>query len=321
MDPAFRRLAVRALLPALLLLTVPALATAGPGSPWDEALHLEQGGALLASAERFAQAAEADPDRSDACWRAARSYWRHAEERYLTGDPGYGRFFHLAEAWAERGLERDPECGACSLWKYAAMGRLIEERGVMWAARNVRTMSALLEHSIARSPDHRDPNGNSTLGNAHYASAVFYRMVPEWFWLPMLVGARGDTLRSLEHIEQALSISAERVDYQVEHGAILLCMGTRRGSEARIREGREVLTRSLAMPPHLDTDAIDQAYARLLIDEPSKACGFSRLGFIDVEGEGADVARDMRAGRGSGAALSIRSAEGLSAVAAPPPLP
>ena len=49
------------------------------------------------------------------------------------------------------------------------------------------------------------------------------------------------------------------------------------------------------MPLTLPTDAVDQEFASQLIAEPDKACGFSRRGFIDIEGEGRRVA--VSAGR------------------------
>jgi hypothetical protein len=186
------------------------------------------------------------------------------------------------------------------------MGRLTESRGLLWAARHVREMRDLIELGLSQRPDDRDENGNVTLANLHYAAAVFYRMIPEWFWVRLLIGVRGDTDLSLRHIREALAISPNRVDYGVEHGAILLCNGKRRHDPERTREGLEVLGRTLVLPELLESDSIDKTYARVLIREPAKACGFTRIGFLDVEGRAHELARDYRSDRDEPGGNSLR---------------
>lgn len=296
----------------MLVLTFPLGAQAAEiediSSAWERALRFEEEGALLESAALFEWIARSQPERSDACWRAARSHWRFGEQLALRGHEARFAYFELAERWAQEGLDRDPECGECYLWKYAGMGRMVEQRGMFWAARHCGQMRRLVDRGIELRPQHRDPNGNVTLANLYYASAVLYRMVPEWFWVRFVFGLRGDTELALDHIRRALDFSGDRVDYRVEHGAILLCMGVRRGQPERTREGLEVLETALALPPIYPTDPIDQAYARYLLAEPAEACGFSRMGFIDLEGEG-----------GRQLAQRLRRGERTPGVSAPPP--
>ena len=154
-------------------------------------------------------------------------------------------------------------------------------------------MKQLLDRGIELRPEHRDGNGNTALGNLYYASAVFHRLVPEWFWLRLVFGARGDTERALRDIRSALAISEHRIDYQVEHGAVLLCHGQRRRRPERITQGLGVLRASVALPAQEPTDRVDQDYARQLLEDPSAACAYTRGGFIDIEAE-KQVAAGMR---------------------------
>jgi hypothetical protein len=282
------------------------------GARWEEAVRLEVAGDLLGSAARFAEIAALAPERGDVCWRAARNHWRFGERSLLArrGDSGH---YRAAEIWASRGLERDPACGACALWKYAAMGRLAQERGLLWAARHMDEMRDLLELGLSLRPADRDSNGNVTMANLHYAAAVFYRMIPEGFWLGMLLGVRGDPERSLRHIREALAISPGRVDYSVEQGAILLCLGDRRGNQERTSEGLAALERSLSLPELLETESIDKAYARVLLREPGKACGFTRVGFMNLEGEWSELADDYRSGRELRGGISFQEIDGAGA--------
>jgi hypothetical protein len=169
------------------------------------------------------------------------------------------------------------------LWRFASLGRLATTRGVLSAARDARTMAKLLDRGIALKPTHRDDDRNTTLGNLYYASATFYRMVPDWMILKWLLGVRGDKERAIRDARSAVAISSNRVDYQMELGASLICMGLRKSRPEAIEEGRSVVDRAMNLPVYLETDILDKELGRILADEPEKACGFSRDGFIDVE--------------------------------------
>jgi len=97
---------------------------------------------------------------------------------------------------------------------------------------------------------------------------------------------RGDKERAVRDARSAVALAQSRVDYQIELGASLLCYGNRKQVPGHIVEGQAVLIRAVDLPQVLPTDAIDQGYARILILQPEKACGFSRDGFIDVEAVG-----------------------------------
>jgi len=256
-----------------------------------QADQLEQAGELLAAAHCFQEAAESG--RHAGYWRAARATWRYADRQGQEKERI--ELFRRAAGLAGRGLESEPHCGPCALWRYASLGRLTQELGWMWAGRHAREMAALLDLGIAQRPTHRDADGNSTLANLYYARAVFYRMVPEWWWLGLVFGVRGNTGRALHDIRSALHISPQRIDYNVEYGAVLLCDASRHDRPARLREGRSVLRRALHLSTHLVSDAVDQGFAHELLDHPEQACGWSRKGFIDVEGEGRALAQQARA--------------------------
>lgn len=260
---------------------------------WQQGLRLEDGGQYREAGQVYERILAREPGRFEAAWRAARSFWLVGEQVSLGTFDAREPWFERADEIAGAGLAANPRCGECALWKYAAMGRLVEHRGSLWAARHASELRDLLELGIAARPSHRDPDGNSALGNLYYSGAIFYRMVPEWFWLPLIVGVKGDTGRALDYIQQALAISRDRIDYQIEHGAVLLCRAEREADEVSAEAGVRVLERAVALPPKQPSDAIDQHYARLLIEDSSEACGFTRRGFLDVEAMGRDARRGL----------------------------
>jgi hypothetical protein len=97
-----------------------------------------------------------------------------------------------------------------------------------------------------------------------------------------VIGVQGDKQRSLEYIHKALEISEPRVDYQVELGAVLLCMGHELRDPQRIEEGRRALRDAMGIPHFQVTDSIDIEHARVLMSEPQRACSYSRDGWLEV---------------------------------------
>lgn len=252
-------------------------------SLWIEGMLLEREEKLLESARIYEVIVGERPGAAHAYWRVARNYWRHGESLPFQDKRERIRFFSTAKDWAQRGLDVDSECAECMLWKFVAMGRLATTRGLFTAARTAAEMASLLERGIDLAPEWVDTPYNSTLGNLYYSGAVFFRVLPDWFFMDWFAGVRGDLDKSLHYVQRAVEISPSRVDYRVELGAVLLCLGEKRKSPARVSEGIEVLRQARKMSPQLSTDHVDIAYAGLLIEKPNSACGFSRDGFIDVD--------------------------------------
>lgn len=249
---------------------------------WEQGAQAEREGRLIESAQVYELIVGHVPEESFTYWRIARNYWRAGEGLPAEDKLGRIEHFELAESWAGRGISIDPSCAPCMLWKFVAMGRQATTRGIMSAVRDVREMDELLTRGIELQPTHRDGEGNSTLGNLYYAGAVFYRVIPDWWWVRLFIGVRGDKDRSLRYALRAVEISEARVDYRVELGAVLLCLGTDRGEPERIEQGLTVLQQARALDDFLNTDSIDKEHATTLMASPEIACGYSRDGFIDV---------------------------------------
>jgi len=249
---------------------------------WREGRDLELAEEFMAAA-RLHEALVADvPDSAYAYWKVSRNLWRYAERLPVDAKAERMALFEQSDAWAGRGLEVDPDCAPCMLWKFGAMGRIATTRGVMQSLTMGREMRGLLERAIALQPSFADTPENSTLGNLYYASAVFHRVVPEWTWLEWLFGVKGDLEHSLAMIRSAVDLAPRRIDYLVEYGAVLHCFADRKGEAWAGDEAQRVWARATELEPRIGTDAIDQEHARMLMGDPSKSCGYSRDGWIDT---------------------------------------
>ena len=249
---------------------------------WQQGLAAEQREELEESSRHYELLARALPESPTIRWRIARNFWRLGERLPVEDRTGRLELFHQSERWADAALETDPKCGECVMWKIAAMGRVATTSGVFESASRASKIAELIEYGIALNPTHADSEANATLGNLYYAGSAFYRVVPDWFWLKLLIGVRGDNERALEYIRKAIEISENRLDYQVELGAVLLCIGSDDDDPMRITEGRDVLRHAVKLENFQSTDSLDREHAHVLIAAPERACGYSRDGWIDL---------------------------------------
>lgn len=260
---------------------------------WREGQTREHDDDLDAAAERWERLAQALPGEPEPRWRLSRIDWRRGERIPPARKAARLARFQRAEQHARESLALAPRCAECMFWLAAAIGRITTTQGVVESARSVPVIADLLARAIELRPTHRDGPDDTTLGNLYHYSAAFYRLVPDWFWLSWVLGVRGDKARSVDFSRRAVAISPGRLDYQVELGAGLLCLATRKGDERLLREGAEVLRHSQSLAPFVEV-RLDMTYAKLLLERPERACSYARDGWIEV-GEG-----DVRAVLASG---------------------
>lgn len=228
-----------------------------------------------------------------AYWRAARCRWFVGEILPVEERKQRLEQFNAAEDLARRGIEADPECAECMLWKFIAMGRVATNRGLVYGMRGASEMADLLERAIALEPTHRDGEDNSTLGNLHYGSAIFYRVLPDWLWLRWVLGVRGDKERALDHARIALSLHPQRLDYQVEVASQLLCVGTSEDESESLDEGLRILEALRGEPARSLREERQVAAAEIMLEEPAKSCGYTGDAWVEIdERAAAAVAED-----------------------------
>ena len=218
-----------------------------------------------------------------AYWRTARAHWLAADSLELADRDRRREHLSRAIEFTDRGISVDPDCAACMLWKFNAMGRRLQIDGIFSSVRKVRTMARLLDDGIALQPDFREGERSSTLGNLHYVSAVFYRVLPDWFWLKWIVGVRGDKQRALGHAQTALALHESRIDYRIEVGSQLLCLGATEKDPKRLTEGRQALAEASTIPPRNLDDKKEIAAAHVMIAAPKKACSYAGAEWIEID--------------------------------------
>lgn len=223
------------------------------------------------------------PDYPQAYWRAARALWTAADTLPLEERGERLQLFEEADLLAASGLAIDPDCAECMLWRFAALGRIATTRGIWTSIRQVKAMAGLLERGISLQPTYADDIGGSTLGNLHYSSAIFYRVLPDWFFIGWFLGARGDKDRALDHIRSALALHPERLDYRLELGSQLLCLGVVRENAELLSEGRSVIFEAIDQTPETQDDDRDVAAATIMLRDSAKSCGYAGDIWIEID--------------------------------------
>lgn len=271
-----------------------------PDPRWEEGGRLEQDGWTLEgddprqavenhleAARLFDEIVRERPELVRAYWRSARAFWGAGDALPLDATEERIGYFEQAELRANRGLEIDPDCAECMLWKFASMGRLRTTRGVWAGIRGVSEMADLLDRAIALNPTHADHEHNSILGNLHYTSAIFYRVLPDWFWIDWVIGVRGDKERALAHSLTALSLHPSRLDYLVEVGCQFVCLGSAQDEPARLELGREVLRAAVMNEPRNPDEQRELLAAQIMLENPAKSCGYTGDTWIEFDRESA----------------------------------
>jgi hypothetical protein len=236
-----------------------------------------------AAAARIFEALTAHaPDEPHTYWRIARDYVLLAELMPPSASDERARYGTLAMAWADRGLDIDPNCGECCLYKYAGMGRVAVSKGILSSMSWLGQIRETLDQCLAMPPTFVHEPWNPERGNLYYAASTFYRVLPDSRMLELSAGVRGNAELALEFSRRAVALAGDRVDYNVGLGAALLCAATRQEQATLLEEGRSVLRHVPALVERMPTDSLDRRAARRLLESPPEAaCGYSRDDWYD----------------------------------------
>ena len=222
--------------------------------------------------------------------KLAEPYWRKARNEYdrieaIPRDKKPGRDMlmerYLAlEALADKGIELDENNGSCWLWKGVGIGRYGTTRGVLRSLFLAAELEEAWLKAESLKPAYRSEDGTShAMGDCYHALGMFYRLVPEWlcyFPFSWLIGACGDKAKSVEYQRKAVALVPARIEYLRGLGISLLCHGQTYDVQEEIEEGKKILREMQSLPELKIYDKIDKAHARMILEDPSLACGYQR---------------------------------------------
>ncbi|MGD9765638.1 MAG: hypothetical protein AB7V27_18230 [Candidatus Binatia bacterium] len=251
--------------------SLPGVSDADVAALWELALREEREGDFAAAAATYEQLAVRLPTAAAPRWRAAKNHWDAGGELPENDVEGRRRAYAHTRAWAERGIDVDPQCGECRLYMAAGLGGEARDRGAIVGALQVSDIADLLERGIELVSRQPDAESNPELEELYYAAALLYSRVPDSGVLRWALGVPGDRKRAIAYMRRAAELSEQRPTYQVELGRLLVCTGTAEDDSALMAEGFTVLQTVLARPAD-EVAEENRRRAQELVDSPRRVC-------------------------------------------------
>jgi tetratricopeptide (TPR) repeat protein len=229
-----------------------------------------------------------NPNDPEAIWRKARSMYERGEVTALTMTAEQRiPVYEEISALGKRAAELAPGYGPALHWQGTGLGRKGTAQGVfqsLWLADDIEGiwLSALKDtKTVYLAAD----GGSSWPGDTYYALGQFYRLVPDWALVQLLVGTKGDIDKSISYHRLAMKQTPNRVEIAKELGVSLLCKGVRDNDSAATTEGRVWLGKAAKMASVKRTDTIDKEQIPVILQREADACGYSRDGWEDLSRE------------------------------------
>jgi len=243
----------------------------------------------LADQEKFKESneilkkvAEKDPDHPDVYWKISQNYYDIGERMDIEENKDAKLEMYVkAEEWAKKGYDKNPELADNAFWMAVGMSQQAQTKGIASTLISDRTLAKRMEEYYIKSTKakeyHYRTDNADTIAAAHFALGQFYRKIPDSFFVGLLMGTRGDMDKSVEHAKKAVQMYPHNVEYNKELGVSLMCRGQREDEPGDIEEGKKYLKKVTQMKADSELDRIDQKDAKKLIEDPSLACGYSRV--------------------------------------------
>jgi hypothetical protein len=223
------------------------------------------------------------PNRAELYWRKARNIYDRIEDIPRDQKPDKDtliKHYLALEAFADKCIELDKKDGNCWLWKGIGLGRQATTEGVLKSFWIGSQLEDTWLKALSLKPKYRAEDGTANaLGDTYHALGMYYRVVPEWlcyFPLKQIVGTCGDKEKSVEYQRRAVALEPKRIEYLRGLGVSLLCHGQSYERPEEIEEGKKILKDLQSLPDLKPYDKIDKQHARMLLEDPSLACGYQR---------------------------------------------
>jgi hypothetical protein len=240
-------------------------------------LEFEDSDKLLAEAKKIC------PDRAEIYWRMARNAYGKIEkiprDRKPPKDELVERYNDM-EKLADKCIELDEKDGNCWMYKGVAMGRRGTTQGILKTIYEVDDLEAVLLKALELKPQYRTESGAAnSMGDLNSILGQMYRALPEWtcaFPFKTLIGTCGDLDKSVELQRKAVARESARIEYHKELAVSLMCRGQAHDRPGDVEEAEKIFNDMQSMNEFKITDRIDKEHAKMILADPSLACGYSR---------------------------------------------
>lgn len=234
--------------------------------------------------ESITASPQSDPrENAEALWRMARNFYDMGESLPISAKDERFELALKIEDYGRRCLKADPRNGNCYFWIGVGIGRQGTVRGILTQIRHAKEVHDLWIKATRLQKPYRSKDGTSSVpGDYYLALGIFYRLIPDWWIVQLVLGVRGNIDTSVEYLRKAVALEPTRMEYTKELGISLVCRGTKINRPQDNEEGKAYLLKVETLPMYKGYDKVDREHARLILSRPDMACAYSRDGQQEI---------------------------------------
>ena len=177
---------------------------------------------------------------------------------------------------AEEGIKCAPDKGECYFMRGLANARIATTKGILSELFTAKEIENDWLIAVNRKSDYTTPNGENLQASSCLALGVYYRLCPSFFLLRWMFGISGDLDKAVFYCKKAYDLDSTRIEIVKEYGVALITRGLDRDNQSDIEEGKNYLREVPTLPLRLDTDSVDIAHSKMLLNNVSLCPGYSR---------------------------------------------
>lgn len=260
------------------------------GEPWESAWKAElamRKQDLMGADKLLRKLRKKYPNNSKIRWLMAKNIFFRTEVMDKDAKKVKGKLLEEGVKWAKECVDMAPKDINCLLHYGTLVGRSSTNAGIF----NTLSKGAVVEGAwlgaVSTKQHYRFPSANTSLGATYYGLGIYYRLVPDSWWLDLFFGIRGDINRAIKYLERALGTKADQVELYTELAAANLCRYDREDSDAALEAANRWISSCLKLKAQDPLNEISQRDCKKLKKNPDLGCGYSRDGQQDTDIENA----------------------------------
>ena len=130
--------------------------------------------------------------------------------------------------------------------------------------------------AIATKEHYRFPSSNTSVGATYYGLGIFYRLVPDSWFLNLIAGVRGSIDQAMKYLKLARQTKQNQIELYTELVAAHYCKWDRDGDDGAKAQGDAYAKTCESLPVPDAINEISQKDCGKLKKDPSMGCGYSR---------------------------------------------
>ena len=216
------------------------------------------------------------PDNHQVYWLLAKVLFFRAEKMEEGAVEAKDKVLTEGIEWAEKCISLKPNDINCQLHYGTLIGRWSTNKGIFKALFNGKVVEKAWVKAIATKEHYRFPSSNTSLGATYYGLGIFYRLVPDSWFLNLIAGVRGSIDKAMKYLRLAHQTKRNQIELYTELAAAHYCKWDRDDDLGAKAKGDNYVAECVKLPVPDAINAISQKDCHRLLGTPTMGCGYSR---------------------------------------------